>query len=90
MPEYDFYCKKCGKLSTYQLKMDEERPTKCEKVYNIVKGLINGPTEEWDFQGQVCNGPLVRVFDAPSVIYRAGGFNTTDKRLEPKESDLHD
>lgn len=37
-----------------------------------------------------CGEPLERVFDAQAIIYRAGGFTATDKRLEPTEDDLYD
>lgn len=39
---------------------------------------------------KLCDGQLARIWNMPNVVYRAGGFNTTDKRLEPKESDLNE
>ncbi len=36
-----------------------------------------------------CGGALGRIFDSQKqVIFHAGGFYATDKRLDPKESDL--
>lgn len=34
-----------------------------------------------------CGGMLNRVFIMPNIIYRSGGFQTTDKRLEKGEDD---
>jgi len=34
-----------------------------------------------------CGGETVRVFFPPSVIYRPGGFYTTDKRLDTDGDD---
>jgi putative FmdB family regulatory protein len=37
-----------------------------------------------------CGRPIKRVFHAQNIVYRAGGFRVTDKRLEPTEDDLYD
>ena len=90
MPEYDFTCKKCFKKQTFRLGMNEERPARCSLAYQVVVNVKNGSKEDWDMETQVCGGPLVRIFSTPAIIYRAGGFQTTDKRLEPTEDELYD
>lgn len=37
-----------------------------------------------------CGRPVKRVFHTQNIVYRAGGFQATDKRLEPTEDDLYD
>jgi len=94
MPEYTFRCRKCKKEWTYILGMEEKRPTRCEaRIPQVVTGdtewidendvLRIAPTPEFHY----CGGDLARIFDVQNVVYRAGGFQTTDKRLEKKESD---
>lgn len=95
MPEYTFRCRKCKKEWTYILGMEEKRPTKCEaRIPQVITGDI-----EWIDENDVprvvpnapefyyCNGELARIFGIPNVVYRAGGFQTTDKRLDKKEGD---
>jgi len=37
-----------------------------------------------------CGKPIKRIFDVQNIVYRAGGFQTTDARLEPTEDDLYE
>jgi len=73
MPTYVYKCLSCGRKTEFTLDMDEEDPTMCPQVGNV---------------GDPCGGKLTKVFQMPNVIYRAGGFRTTDARLEPTEDDL--
>lgn len=85
MAQYEFLCKECNNLMVINQGWDEERPTECTQVFSY----LIGSKENGDLHivTKVCGGPLIRVWSMPHVIYRAGGFQTTDKRLEPKESD---
>lgn len=81
MPTYTFRCRKHG-IYEFNLGMNDERPTKCMEVKTVPSG--------GDVGTQICGRPLERIFDAPGVIYRAGGFQSTDQRLEPTEDDLYE
>lgn len=60
------------------------RCTNCWARHSIDLGM----DEERPTKCPMCNGDLIRLFTAPNVVYRAGGFRTTDARLEPTEDDL--
>jgi len=58
---------------------------RCRKHGEI--NITLGMEEERPTQCPECGEPITRVFHAQNVVYRAGGFQATDKRLEPKEDD---
>jgi len=58
---------------------------RCRNHGEIVINL--GMEEERPTQCPQCQEPIKRVFHVQNIVYRAGGFNTTDKRLDPKEDD---
>jgi len=60
------------------------RCRKCGK-----KIVVDHPmAEEHPKTHKGCGGELSRDFFTTSVIYRTGGFVTTDKRLDPKDPAL--
>ena len=81
MPTYTFRCRKHG-IYEFNIGMDDPRPTKCMEVKTVKAG--------GDYGTEICGRPLERVFDVPATIYRAGGFQATDNRLEPTEDELYD
>lgn len=65
-------------MPTYSFKCSE-----CTVVHHVILGM----DEERPTRCPECNGELIRLFTMPNVVYRAGGFQTTDARLEPTADD---
>jgi putative FmdB family regulatory protein len=57
--------------------------TKCLLVFEVQHGFDEPHPERCE-----CGGELLRVFNMPNIVYRAGGFQTTDARLERDTTDI--
>jgi putative FmdB family regulatory protein len=55
------------------------RCRKCDHKFNITLGFHKPKPEKCP---KCEEKDLIRIFHSPNVIYRSGGFQTTDKRLE--------
>ena len=58
--------------------------TKCLERVSVIHGMSEPHP---DFHDN-CGGSLLRNFTVPAMIYRAGGFQTTDSRLTPDPDDI--
>lgn len=61
---------------------------RCRKCGEVVE-VEHRMTEPHPVVHEGCGGELGRIFDSQAkVIYHAGGFYATDKRLDPQPEDV--
>lgn len=88
--QYTFRCRKCSRLTVVEHAINAPHPTVCHHIDAVnIKEKMGGEKQLTPVElGEIiCGGELVRVYDAPSVVYKGSGFYSTDKRLTPVHPD---